>query len=79
VPLPRLDVVLGLAAPAMESLAGVRADPSARLVTTKRVSVPRVLTSTRAMMRSTRVQIAAPSWNSLWRRSFSPFGAPACS
>jgi hypothetical protein len=43
----------------------VRAEPAARLVTTKRLSMPCGLASTRAMMRSTRLQLAAPSWNAL--------------
>ena len=36
----------------------MRAVPPVRLVTTKRVSVPWALASTRAMMRSTRLQLA---------------------
>src|ERR1700684_98053 len=36
----------------------------------KRVSVPSAPASTRAMMRSTRLQLAAPSRNSLKRRAF---------
>lgn len=43
----------------------------------KRVSVPYGPASTRAMMRSTRSQLAAASWNSLNRRSFSPSVAVA--
>lgn len=39
----------------------------------KRVSVPWAPTSTRAMMRSTRLQLAAPSKNSLKRRTFFVF------
>ena len=38
----------------------------------KRVSKPWGPASTRAMMRSTRLQLAAPSWNSLKRRSLPP-------
>src|SRR3984893_7847337 len=41
----------------------------------KRVSGPSALASTRAMIRSTRLQLAAPSKNSLKRRALPSFGA----
>ena len=46
-----------------------------RLVTMKRVSGPSAPASTRAMIRSTRLQLAAPSKNSLKRRALPSFGA----
>ena len=53
-----------------------------RLVTMKRVSAPSGPASTRAMIRSTRLQLAAPSKNSLKRRALPSFGAasnaPSC-
>jgi len=56
--LPRLDVVLGLAAGAVEPLVNVLGAAALRI---KRVSVPSGPASTRAMMRSTRLQLSAPS------------------
>src|SRR5438874_6999421 len=46
-----------------------------RLVTMKRVSAPSSPTSTRAMICSMRLQLAAPSKNSLKRHSLPSFGA----
>lgn len=67
--LPRLDVVLGRAAPAVDVLVERLGLATGKLGTMKRVSVPWAPTSTRAMMRSTRLQMAAPSKNSLKRRT----------
>ena len=55
----------------------VLAWPPGRLVTMKRVSVPCSPASTRAMMRSTRLQLAAPSKNSVKRRTLPCRGAAA--
>ena len=59
--LPRLDVVLGLAAAAIDVFIEPARDALSRLVTTKRVSTPSDPASVRAMMRSTRPQLSAPS------------------
>jgi transposase-like protein len=50
--------------------------PVVRLVTTKRVSGPSAPTSTRATMRSTRLQLLAPWRNSLKRRAWRGIGSP---
>jgi hypothetical protein len=68
--LPGLDMIFCLAASAREDW-GLR---MFRLVTMKRVSTPSSPTSTRAMIRSTQLQLAAPSKNSLKRRSLPSFG-----
>ena len=59
--LPGLDVIFGLPAPAIDLLVEPVAAAASRLVTMKRVSVPCAPASTRAMMRSTRLQLPAPS------------------
>ena len=70
--LPGLDVIFGLAASAIEVFVHARALRFCKLVTTKRVSGPSSPTSTRAMIRSTRLQLCAPSKNSLKRRDSLP-------
>ena len=73
--LPGLDMVFGTAAPAIDILVEPRALRLLRLVTTKRVSGPSAPASTRAMIRSTRLQLCAPSKNSMKRRSLPSRGA----
>src|SRR6516225_258450 len=59
--LPRLDMVLGLAARAIEPLIEVLGATTLEVGDMKRVSLPTGPTSTRAMMRSTRRQLSAAS------------------
>ena len=69
-------MVFGLAAPAIDLLIErERALRLARLVTMKRVSGPSSPASTRAITRSTRLQLAAASKNSLKRRTLPSLGA----
>ena len=73
--LPGFDMVFGLSAPAVDVLIERARIAALRLVTMKRVSGPSAPASTRATMRSTRLQLAAPSRNSLKRRTLPSLGA----
>jgi hypothetical protein len=73
--LPGFDVIFGLTAPAVAILVE-RARIAAVEIGDDEARVgPSTSASTRAMMRSTRLQLAAPSRNSLKRRTLPSFGA----
>ena len=70
-----LDVVFRLAASPVDILVKYTGVANLQVVTMKRASGPSAPVSTRATIRSTRLQLATPSKNSLKRRALSSFGA----
>src|SRR5438874_7339433 len=73
--LPRLDVVLRLAARAVEPLIEVLGAATLQVGDDKAGIGPAAPASTRAMMRSTRLQLPAASWNCAKRRTLPRAGA----